>query len=360
MSRAPRLSDLIRQPAAPQGRLPGTPPKRLTPEMEDASAEDVSDWQALGTSESEITEAPVAIARQELEGEATKDYVLLEQWLVRLYRSAAQGRFDPEGIFDDAAMIVGRKSLLEGLFAETFRPRADAETLPRAALNVAIYALRLGASLGYGSDDLRDLAVAGLLHKIGLVRLPGELVSSGRKLDRQGLKTLHEHPKLARESIRGLGRRFERVAEIVYQCHERIDGSGYPQGLGEGQITEPALALGLAGVFEALTQPRPYRARMIPFAAVKEILQQERSRFPRVLLRQFFATFSGFPPFSYVRLSSNALAQVVASNPEHPLRPTVVVLRDPAGRRSAGTETLRLVEHPALHIVGPVSEAEVG
>ena len=77
------------------------------------------------------------------------------------------------------------------------------------------------------------------------------------------------------------------------------------------------------------------------------------------MLRQFFATFSGFPPFSYVRLSSNAIAQVVANDPAHPMRPTVVVIRDPAGRKPAERAMLRLVEHPLLHIVGPISESDV-
>jgi HD-GYP domain-containing protein (c-di-GMP phosphodiesterase class II) len=359
MSRAPRLTDLIRESAAGRTRLPGTPPKRLTAEMELPPPDEPVVRESLDAPVAEVDEPPPPIAGHELEGEATKDYQLLEQWLARLYRNAAQGRFDPEGIFDDAAAIVARPSLIEGLFAETFRPRDESETLARAALNVAIYALRLGGRLRYGADDLRDLAVAALLHKIGLARLSLDVVI-GRTIDSRGRQALQEHPKLARESIRGLGRRFEQVAEIVYQCHERIDGSGYPRGLREGQIAEPALVIGLAGVFEALSQPRQYRERMIPFAAVKEILQQERSRFPRSLLREFFASFSGFPPFTCVRLSSNAVARVVASDPAHPLRPTVVVLRDAAGRRPANAETLRLVEHPSLHIVGPVSEAEVG
>jgi len=356
MSRAPRLTDLIRQSATPRPRLPGTPPKRLEPAMSEPAAPAVDEPIPSDDAIEEVEPPPPA--RHEIEGEATKDYDLLERWLSRLYRNAAHGRVDPEGIFDDAQAIVTRPSLLDGLFAETFRPRAPGDVLPRSALNTAIYALRLGATLGYDAAVLQDLAVAGLLHKIGLARVPAAIVGSAGKLDRRSLETLQDHPKLARESIRGLGRRFERVAEIVYQCCERIDGSGYPQRLCEGQVAEPALTLGLAGVFEALTQPRAYRTRLIPFVAVKEILQSERSRFPRLLLRQFFAVFSGFPPFSYVRLSSNAVAQVVATESANPLRPTVVIVRDSAGRRLSSPETLRLVEHPLLHITGPVSEPE--
>jgi HD-GYP domain-containing protein (c-di-GMP phosphodiesterase class II) len=357
LRRAPRLTDLIREPASPAARLPASPPKALDRPIEEPPAEaDGSD--SLGSATHIAAEPP--LVRPLIHDDAAQDYELLEQWLARLYRNASQGRFDPEGIFDDAATIADRPSLVEALFAETFRPREPGDPFARAALNTAIYAVRLGTSLGYARESLQELTVAGWLHKIGLLRLPAEIVFATTPLDAKAASSLREHPKLARDSIRALGRRFDVVAELVYQCQERYDGSGYPLGLSADRVTEPALALGLAAVFEAMTQPRTYHQRLIPFAAVKEILQKERGRFPRNVLRQFFTSFSGFPPFSYVRLSSNAVAQVVASDPTNPLRPTIVVVRDSAGRRPTTVETLRLVEHPLLHIVGPVSEAEVG
>jgi len=355
--RAPRLTDLIRQPATTPARLPASPPKTLDRPIEAPPAE-ASGNDSLGSVAEVGVEPP--LLRPLIHGEAAQDYELLEQWLARLYRNAGQGRFDPEGIFDDAATIAERRSLLEALFAETFRPREPGDPLARAALNTAIYAQRLAAGLGYAKESLQELVVAGWLHKIGLARLPTEIVFATTPLDGKAVASLREHPRLARDSIRALGRRFDTVAELVSQCQERYDGSGYPLGLSAERIAEPALVLGLASVFEAMTQPRVYRQRMIPLAAVKEILQKERTHFPRNVLRQFFTSFSGFPPFTYVRLSSNALAQVVASDPVNPLRPTVVVVRDPAGRKTTTGETLRLVEHPLLHVVGPVSEAEVG
>jgi HD-GYP domain-containing protein (c-di-GMP phosphodiesterase class II) len=354
--RAPRITDLIRQPATAPARLPASPPKSLDCPIEEpvaAAVEEVSP-----TAASTAVAEPPPLPHPVLHDDAVEDYQQLEQWLGRLYRNAAQGRFDPEGIFDDAAAIAERPALLEALFAETFRPREAGDVFVRAALNTTIYALRLGAGLGYAKSSLQELGVAGMLHKVGVVRLPPEIVFAAKPLDSKAAAALREHPKLARDSIRALGRRFEGVAEVIYQSQERSDGSGYPLALRGEQIAEPSLVLGLAAVFEAMTQPRVYRPRMTPFVAVKEILQQERARFPRNVLRQFFISFSGFPPFSYVRLSSNAVAQVVASDALNPLRPSVVVVRDAAGRRTSSNETLRLVEHPSLHIVGPVSEAE--
>ncbi|HUE38512.1 MAG TPA: HD domain-containing phosphohydrolase [Candidatus Binatia bacterium] len=353
--RAPRITDLIRRPATAPARLPASPPEPLDRPIEEPPAQSGADDAFAAAS---VVVAEPAPLRPVIHDDATDDYRQLEQWLARLYRNAGQGRFDPEGIFDDAAAIGDRPGLIEALFAETFRPREPGEVFARAALNTAIYALRLGAGLGYSKPSLRDIGVAGMLHKIGLMRLPPEIVFATTALDSKATAALREHPKLARDSIRALGRRFEGVAEVVYQSQERHDGSGYPLGLGGEQIAEPALVLGLAAVFDAMTQPRVYRQRVIPFVAVKEILQRERARFPRNVLRQFFNSFSGFPPFSYVRLSSNAVAQVIASDALNPLRPSVVVVRDAAGRRTSSNETIRLVEHPSLHIVGPVSEAE--
>ncbi|MGH7896489.1 MAG: HD-GYP domain-containing protein [Candidatus Binatia bacterium] len=295
----------------------------------------------------------------DLESEARRRYELVEDWIAHRFAEARQGTFDGSEMFSTVQAMVEPRRLFDALFAETFRPRQAVSFLPRSALNVAIYSLRLGRGLGYEGDRLLELGVAGLLHKIGLTKLPATLVQSPERFNRRDLATLREHPKLARDLIRRLGDSFQSVAEIVYQSCERIDGSGYPQKLREPRVSEAALAVGLVSIFDALTQSRPYRQRVIPFAAVKQLLEQEREHFTHSLLREFISAFSMFPPFTYVRLNTKALARVIETDPRHPLRPTVMIVLDGDGRRPVASQTLDLREHPLLSITGPVDDKEL-
>lgn len=378
-SRTPRLADLIRKPASPSGE---EPPKgtgaagEAEPKKNDKDGSDAMIW--IGVDETRSRTAPARAAApspprpsspasrpapqiepSQPESEARRDYELLEQWLGQLFEQARVGRLECKDIFDDVRAILERPRLLDALFTETFKTRPPGHFFARKSLNVGIYALRLASMLHPGSDSLLDLGAAALLHKIGFARLPEELVMKRGALNRREVAAVREHPHLGAEMILELGEPFSRVAGIVRQAHERIDGSGYPRGLKGNEVWPDALLIGLVVVFEALIQPRPYRERLVPFAAVKEILERERTRFPRPLLREFIASFSVFPPFSYVRLNSKAIARVVDTEPGYPLRPQIEILLDAKGRKLARPQALRLRESPLLYITGPVAEEEL-
>jgi HD-GYP domain-containing protein (c-di-GMP phosphodiesterase class II) len=291
--------------------------------------------------------------------EARRDYELLEQWLAGIFIEARSGELRCADVFDDVGAILERPRLTEALFAETFRIHPLAHFLARKSLNVAIYALRLARTLHYEGEALVDVGTAAMLHKIGLARVPEEQIVRPGKLTGKELAALRSHPRVGAEMLRSLGGRFTTIADIVMDAHERLDGSGYPRGLRGDGIRPESLVIGLVDVFEALIQPRPYRERMLPFAAVKELLEREKTRFPRAFLREFIASFSVFPPFTYVRLNSKAIARVVDTEPGYPLRPQVSIVLDANGRKTKSPVTMRLVDAPLLYITGPVAEEEV-
>jgi HD-GYP domain-containing protein (c-di-GMP phosphodiesterase class II) len=331
--RTPRLSDLIRQPA------PSPPPPAEV--FEEASGR------------------ALRIELSPAEAEARIDYGLLERWTADLYDSARRGSLEGTDVFETMQVLLDRPHLLEALFSETFRTRTGSDPLAAKALRLGIYALRLGRACGYSGRSLVEVGAAGLFAKLGFTRIPADLPAKPAALSRRELAAMREHPKFARELLAALGPAFSRVAQIVYQASERLDGSGYPEGLSGERILPQALLIGLVDVYEALVQPRPYRERLVPFRAVKEILERERSRFPRSLLRDFIASFSVFPPFSYVRLNSRAIARVEETEPGFPLRPRVTIVIGPDGRPPARPQTLRLRDSPLLYITEPLGEEEL-
>lgn len=126
--------------------------------------------------------------------------------------------------------------------------------------NVASYAMLLGKELGFSSDEkLRSLSVGGLLHDLGKLKIPRTILNNKGRLDNQDWDIIRRHPF---DGFVALVNRPEVSRDqlmMVYQHHERIDGSGYPVGLIGDEIHPFARICSVVDVFDALTSSRPYR-----------------------------------------------------------------------------------------------------
>ncbi len=123
------------------------------------------------------------------------------------------------------------------------------------SVNVCIYCLKIGEGLRYGRDQLIDLGVSGLLHDLGMVKLPAEFFTKG-KLEPEDIERLHKHPFDGHTVLSALGENLQWLAEIALQEHERWDGSGYPNQVQADQIHEYARIVGVADFYAGLTRSR--------------------------------------------------------------------------------------------------------
>jgi putative two-component system response regulator len=123
-------------------------------------------------------------------------------------------------------------------------------------LRLAMYGTRLGRSLGLDDRDLSALERGGFLHDIGKIAVPDRVLLKGGKLDPSESKLMREHPIVGDALCAGL-RSLNHVRPIVRHHHERLDGSGYPDGL--RRVPLLAQIVGVVDVFDALTTERPYR-----------------------------------------------------------------------------------------------------
>lgn len=121
------------------------------------------------------------------------------------------------------------------------------------------------------SVNLRDaIRMAGSIHDIGKISIPSEILSMPTQLTETEFELIKKHPKVGYEILKNIDFPWP-VAEIVLQHHERLDGSGYPNGLKNGQILMEARVLGVADVVEAMSSHRPYRASLGKDKALEEI-----------------------------------------------------------------------------------------
>jgi putative nucleotidyltransferase with HDIG domain len=149
-------------------------------------------------------------------------------------------------------------------------------------------ALTLGNALGLGAPDLDTLRRGSLLHDIGKIGVPPEVLNKSGPLDPAERAVVESHPVLGARILEPVGA-FGDILPLVRHHHERLDGRGYPDRLVGSQIDTLTRVLSIADVYDALVSARPYRAGMEPSAAVALMLDSADTQFDRHLLNLFVA-----------------------------------------------------------------------
>lgn len=135
---------------------------------------------------------------------------------------------------------------------------------------VAELAVAIAQELGLSAEEQRGLRIAGLVHDVGKIVVPSEILSKPGRLSQLEMEMVRVHPEAGFNVLRGIDFPWP-VAEVVHQHHERLDGSGYPQGLTGDEILLGARILAVADVVEAISSHRPYRAALGIEAALAEV-----------------------------------------------------------------------------------------
>jgi putative two-component system response regulator len=157
-------------------------------------------------------------------------------------------------------------------------------------------ATSLGRALGLGDSDLRALYRGGFLHDIGMLAISDRVLGKDGPLDPEEYDLMKSHTVVGDRLCADL-RSLQSVRPIVRSHHERLDGSGYPDGLQGDQIPLLAQIVGVVDVFEAITTTRPYQSAMSPEAAFEVLQGQVKRNWRRHdLVEQFISlTRSAFP-----------------------------------------------------------------
>jgi len=153
---------------------------------------------------------------------------------------------------------------------------------------VAQLCVRIGRQLAMTTAELRVLSRAGLLHDIGKLAIPDQILDKHSALDAAEWALMRSHPELGL-SILGQGRSRREMLAVLYH-HERLDGSGYPYGLAAESIPIEARIVAAADTYDALTSDRPYRKAVTPLEARKVLIEEAGRRLdPRVVSAMFAA-----------------------------------------------------------------------
>ncbi len=148
-------------------------------------------------------------------------------------------------------------------------------------------ALGMGRVLGLAQEELENLHRAGLLHDIGKIGTPAELIDKSARLTNAEQQVVNEHPIIGERILEPI-EAYAQVIPIVRQHHEWFNGHGYPDGLAGAAITVGARILAVADVYDALCSERPYRAAMDPDQVLQMIKERSGSHFDPAVVNAFF------------------------------------------------------------------------
>lgn len=204
------------------------------------------------------------------------------------------------------------------------------------SLNVMILSIGLGTMLPLETDQLRELGLSALLHDIGKITVPQEILQKPGPLTTDEWKAMRRHPSNGAHLLDGLEGGAKATMVVAFEHHMRHDLQGYPQPFDRQQLHLFSRIVAVADAYDAMTTMRAYRAPLRPDKAVAVLLRESRRAFDPTLVKVFINMLGIYPVGSVVRLSTGEVGVVYEANANDLLRPKVRIALDENGRKVDG------------------------
>ena len=203
--------------------------------------------------------------------------------------------------------------------------------LSEHSVNVCILSMVMGRDLGLDAAAVLELGISAMLHDVGKVFVPGEVVRKQGKLSEEEWEQIRRHPADGARALAGLANLPALVSTIALEHHARVDGSGYPSLPASQRPHLLSRLVAVADSYDALTTDRPYRRRWTPEEALAFMLYESHDGYDRQLLARFATRAGLYPVGALAKLRNGLYATVVGGSRRDPRRPTLRVLAGPVG-----------------------------
>ncbi|MDR0444587.1 MAG: HD-GYP domain-containing protein [Treponema sp.] len=234
------------------------------------------------------------------------------------------------------------------------------QELAKSSVNTAILSALTAQEFRLPNHKILHIVAGALVHDIGMLRLSRGIRDKKGGLSPAELEQIKSHPlhssKIVTKELFGP----HEVNLIALQHHERWDGKGYPDHIAGPAIDMGARIVSVADAFEAMVSKKSFRSSMGGYEAVKNLLADNSRRFDPAVLLIFTKIMGIYPIGSIVRLNDNSVARVVKINSDAPIRPTIQMIIDAAGKvlKPGEGQTLDLLTVKGLFIKTAIDPAE--
>jgi HD-GYP domain-containing protein (c-di-GMP phosphodiesterase class II) len=201
--------------------------------------------------------------------------------------------------------------------------RASDQYTFRHSVDVGVLSLMIEHQYGLTGDALHQLGIAGLLHDVGKARIPLSILNKPGKLTKEEFDIIKRHPVYGFEIVRDHHAYSPQILEGILHHHEKMNGTGYPDGQRYGEISDFARIISIADIFDALVTKRPYKNPCTGREAI-EMIYAMGNELDNRLINAFLESVILYPVDSIVKLSNGRAAQVVENYSKYPSRPKCV------------------------------------
>jgi len=223
------------------------------------------------------------------------------------------------------------------------------------SVNIGVLMMSFAKIKGMPADLIHEIGVGGLLHDIGKTLTPPEILNKPGKLTDEEFKIMRQHvidSRIILEKTPGITRNALDVAALH---HEKFDGTGYPDGKKENEISVVAQMSVIVDVYDALTADRCYHKGQDPSVVLKRMLSWGGSHFNPQLVHEFIHCVGIYPPATLVMLNNNHLA-VVTENNDNLLAPSVVIFLNTKTRETIKPILINLSNQQKLKVIRSESD----
>jgi putative nucleotidyltransferase with HDIG domain len=181
--------------------------------------------------------------------------------------------------------------------------------------SVAVCALMIAMArqMQFSEEDIRAAGLAGLIHDLGKMKVPLEILNKSGRLTDEEFAIMKRHPAIGYEILRDSGTVSESVMDVCHAHHEKLDGTGYPRGLKGEEIGLYARMGAICDVYDAITSKRPYKDGWDPAESLHK-MSEWRGHLDMYLFRAFVKSLGIYPIGSLVRLNSGRIGVVMEQN----------------------------------------------
>jgi putative nucleotidyltransferase with HDIG domain len=258
-------------------------------------------------------------------------------------QSMAEGRPDPgaaRGMVDTLAQAVAQNRT--ALIALTALKSYDNYTFTHM-VNVSILTMAQARALGIDGTLLREFGIAGLMHDIGKVRTPTEILNKPAKLTDAEFEIMKRHVVDGAEILRRTPEMPPMAPVVAFEHHLRLDGAGYPR-VQRNSLNVATMLCSIADVYDAMRSQRKYQ-ESFPTDRIKAVLERnDGQQFDQHLVRRFVQLIGIYPPGNLVRLNTQEIAVVLKIYAPDPHRPRVRVVMGRTGEMLAKPYDVNLWE----------------
>lgn len=218
------------------------------------------------------------------------------------------------------------------------------------SVNVCVLSVSTGLAMGFLKHQLQKLAIGAILHDIGKMLVPEEILNKPGELTKSEFAEMKKHSIIGYELLKEQSEIPATAALVALQHHERYNGEGYPHGIKNENIHEHAKIVAIADVYDALTADRVYKNAVLPYECVEILIASSGYQFDPAFVRTFVENVAIYPIGTVVELNTGETAAVIDSNRILPTRPTVLIIADQKCNEVVDGAEVDLMNNPTIFI----------